>query len=755
MSRLTFRGLLSSLPVISSVVVPRPGTAASPVERVEGFDLARVRVTDPHHQHRFTIAVRHLLRLDPEQFLAGFRSVSSGQHPSNAAGRSLPRGERSLFSIRGHALGQYLTALAQAYRQTLDAEPALNLEIADDLGHAIDELKTCQDRSANGYLFASPETHFDVVEGRVIGEEWAPWSAMHELIAGIVDVYELTGNPTALDVASRLGEWVFERTVRWDDAIRSRVLGVEHGGMNACLYDLYQHTGDPNHLTAAHRFDEDDFFSLLSQGTANPTREPAHTQIPRLLGALNRYRVLGEPESCFLLAAERLWSMVVEAQSCATGGNRENELFRAAGQLDATRHEINDEARYPHDLLELTRELFRVTGEVKYADYYERVLINEILSPSHPETAMAACFEPMGTAYAKLFGKETDPFWCCNGTGMQNYTQLSGGIFFHDATHLYVNLYVSSTLDWPERSLALTQTADVPLSSTVVFTIDAAPADELGIKLRRPSWLAAGALATLTVNGEVAIVQEQDGYLEVSRVWSVGDRMELTLPADVRAWRRPDNPNAVAFTYGPVVLSAGLGTEPRVSTGHLASERATLPAGVTVKDTIVIDGRTTIEDWLANLRDNLVQTPGQLEFTLRNTDEDGHLRFTPRYLRYQDRYGVYFRLQGRQGTRVETGGAAGETWTDGEASTGGRGGGASGTGGAGASSGGVTVAGGGGAVFATGGTGASTGGTVAAGGSTVSAGGRVDSTSLFGATLLGLLGIGRRRRARPRGVTTA
>jgi MYXO-CTERM domain-containing protein len=176
----------------------------------------------------------------------------------------------------------------------------------------------------------------------------------------------------------------------------------------------------------------------------------------------------------------------------------------------------------------------------------------------------------------------------------------------------------------------------------------------------------------------------------------------------------PDNENAVAFTYGPIVLSAGLGTQQMVSTSHLASAKATIPAGVTIKETIAVDGATPLEDFVADIHENLVQTPGELEFTLRNTDEDD-LQFTPQYLRYEDRYGIYFRLTGEQGATRATGGMPGEIWSDCSAGASGGGSAANGgmpnAGGTAGAQGGATATGGVGGVVANGGMGGATGGT--------------------------------------------
>lgn len=665
-ARSAFRWVLPALSgALALSLITSEARAQSPgsVETLAEFDMASVQVTDPYYLQLFQVETEYLLSLDADRLIAGFRAVSLNQNP--ASGVTLYGGWEGGWSLlRGHTLGHFLTALAQAYRQTDGTDADMHAEIGALLEHVVSELALYQSRKTNGYLFASPETHFDVVEGRITGDMWVPWYTMHKLIAGLVDVHELHGSAQALQVASKLGDWVNARTALWDAAMRSKVLGVEYGGMNDCLYELYKFTNKAEHLTAAHRFDEDAIFSPISQGTDVLNGKHANTQIPKFIGALNRYRTLGEDEDFYYQAASRFWDTVVGSHTYVTGGNSENEHFHQPGQLDSYRDNINNETCNSYNMLKLSRELFKISRDVKYADFYERAFINEILAAIHPETGMTAYFKPMGTGYFKLFGRETDTFWCCNGTGMENYTKLNDSIYLHDDETLYVNLYVSSKLDWSGAGFRLTQNANVPLSADVNFTVDQAPTTPLTLRFRRPDWLARGASAVLQVNGVTQCVQEIDGYFEVARVWSVGDVIELVLPADVRASRLPDNENAVAFTYGPIVLSAGLGTEQMTKTGHLASEKALIPDGVEIQDTIAIDAGTTIEDWLANLGQNLVQTDGSLEFTLEGTDSDDTLSFTPQYLRYQDRYGIYFELAGEQGTPAPEAEDPAEVWTD-------------------------------------------------------------------------------------------
>ena len=142
---------------------------------------------------------------------------------------------------------------------------------------------------------------------------------------------------------------------------------------------------------------------------------------------------------------------------------------------------------------------------------------------------------------------------------MENFTRLNDSVYFHDAKDLWVTYYVSSTLNWKDRGLALTQTTDLPLSNKVSITITAAPTDAVSVKFRKPYW-AATCQVGISVNGQAVTPVESGGFLAVSRVWQANDRVELTFPLLVQASRLQDNQNAVAFTYGPLVLSAGLGT---------------------------------------------------------------------------------------------------------------------------------------------------------------------------------------------------
>lgn len=145
--------------------------------------------------------------------------------------------------------------------------------------------------------------------------------------------------------------------------------------------------------------------------------------------------------------------MVTRDHTYVTGGNSQAEHFGQPGLLDATRDNLNNETCNAYNMLLLTRGLFQLTGDVRYADFYERAFINEIMASLNPETGMTTYFKPMGTGYFKAFGTPTESFWCCTGTGMENFTKLNDSIYFYRDNELYVNLYLSSKLNWQEKGL--------------------------------------------------------------------------------------------------------------------------------------------------------------------------------------------------------------------------------------------------------------------------------------------------------------
>lgn len=606
------------------------------------FAFDSVQVTAPYFVNAFEKVTQYILSLDPDRLLAGFKAVSEGKDPGTETDLNLYGGwEDSWSLLRGHTMGHYLTALAQSYGQTRNHNQDLSKSLLERINYTVSQLKIYQDRSPGGYLFASPETHFDVVEGKSTGNQWVPWYTMHKILSGLINVYKYTGNQEALEVAARLGDWVCERTSNWDDELKKRVLAVEYGGMNDVLYELYKYTQKAEHLAAAHKFDEDALFMAILEGKDVLVNKHANTQIPKFVGALNRYCVTGE--GFYYQAARAFWEMVVRDHTYVTGGNSQSEHFRQPGILDATRDNLNNETCNAYNMLLLTRGLFRLSGDVRYADFYERAFINEIIASINPETGMTTYFKPMGTGYFKAFGTPTESFWCCTGTGMENFTKLNDSIYFHNDNDLYVNLYISSRLDWEEKGLLLTQQSDIPETDKVLFTVDKAPTEKLSFRFRVPGWLADGQEMKVIINGEEFSAENIDGYLTVSRDWQDGDQLELHIPLEVKVSRLPDNKEVAAFSYGPVVLCTTFGSEEMVIEPHWASVKATIPYGMEFKDYIIIQNGT-VDDWLANIKNNLVKTSGKLEFTLRGTDEDDNFIFKPYYLEYKERYGIYFYL---------------------------------------------------------------------------------------------------------------
>jgi len=100
-------------------------------------------------------------------------------------------------------------------------------------------LAQCQ--AKDGYLSAYPATFYDRL--RAHQNVWAPFYTYHKILAGMIDMYEHTGNKQALDVAVKMTDWADTYSKSFSDDEWQRVLLTEHGGMNEASFNLYAITG--------------------------------------------------------------------------------------------------------------------------------------------------------------------------------------------------------------------------------------------------------------------------------------------------------------------------------------------------------------------------------------------------------------------------------------------------------------------------------------------------------------------------------
>lgn len=590
---------------------------------IRNFALDTVELCEPVLENAFRKEQEYLRSIDCDRLLAGFRETAGLEKKADR----YPGGWEDA-EIAGHTLGHYMTALSQLYAAT----GAKDME--ERLTYLLQELSECQAES--GYLFAAPEDIFDRVER---GEPaWVPWYTMHKVIAGLLSAYQLGKHPQALEIAVKLGMWVQERANGWSEEVRNRVLAVEYGGMNDCMYELYKETGRKEFAEAAARFDEEELFYRIADGKDILSGKHANTTIPKFLGALNRYFALGESESFYFKAAESFFAIVTENHSYVTGGNSEWEHFRAPGTMGKERTQCNCETCNTHNMLKLAEGLFFVTGDKRYMDFYERTYLNAILGSQNPETGMTMYFQPMAAGYFKTYSTPYESFWCCTGTGMENFTKLNSAIYHTGENRLYVNLYLASVLHDEKLNLNLIQKTDLNHFDAVTFLLSLAEEKTFALAFRIPDWT--GQRFELQIDGKTVDYSVQKGYLLLERLWEKEQQISLRFFPEVTMHPLPDAPYSAAVTYGPFVLAAGLGQSGM--TTETTGVNVTIPTkNVPVREQILIKD-ISVREWFANCRKNFVKIENEIAFFLFGTDADGELLFTPYYKHYNDRYGIYF-----------------------------------------------------------------------------------------------------------------
>lgn len=608
----------------ANVTVKDSKQSNAPDLLLQAFRLDQVSLKNDAHGHQTKFIenrdkfIRTLAETDPDSFLYMFRNAFGQQQPEGA--QPLGVWDSQDTKLRGHATGHYLTAISQAYAGA-GYDKVLQSTFADKMEYMVNilyELSQLSGRAkedgasyisdpslvppspdksdydsdlsesgirndywnwGKGYISAYPPDQFIMLEqgasyGSQIHQVWAPYYTLHKILAGLIDVYEVSGNKKALKVATDMADWVHNRLINVSTEQRIKMwntyIAGEYGGMNESMSRLYRITGKSGYIETAQLFDNVRVFfgdTTHSHGLAKNVDNfrglHANQHIPQIVGSIEMYRASKNPE--YFKIADNFWYKAVNDYMYSIGGvagarNPSNaECFPAQ---PATLYENGfssggqNETCATYNMLKLTSELFLFEQRTELMDYYERGLYNHILASVAENSPANTYHVPLRPGSIKHFSNANmTGFTCCNGTSIESNTKLQSAIYFKSKNDkaLYVNLFIPSTLNWTERNITIVQTTNFPKDDHTNLTINGS--GKFDINLRVPGWASKG--FKVKINGKQQKLEAKPGsYLTLSRNWKNGDTIEVEMPFHFYLEPVMDQQNIASLFYGPILLAA-------------------------------------------------------------------------------------------------------------------------------------------------------------------------------------------------------
>ena len=608
-----------------------PTEVASPVPfGARAFPLEDVRLTGGPLREAQEVDHAYLLKLNPDAMLHYLR-VNAGLMPK--------ADHYGGWDAHGSGIyGHYLSAICAMSAATGDPE------LLRRVRYMVDEIDQCQRGFGDGglYGFRGDINWFRRLRA---GDPIYPpivnaWYVTHKAMAGLRDAYFLTHDAQAKKVFLNLCDWAIEVSSHVTDAQWQHILASEHGAPQEELADAYAITGDQKYLAAAEHFTHRAIFDPLLRGDAESLDgKHANTQLQKFVGYERVYEVGGGRD--FLTASANFWRSVAGQRSWSTGANSQWERFFPT---DHWRAEIDErcgpETCNTYNTLKLTKQLYELQPDAAKIDFYERAMFNSILPSQDLERGGFVYYTSMRPGHYRTFSTDFDDFWCCVGTGMENHGKYGEMIYAHGGERdLYVNLFVPSTLDWREKGLKLTQETKFPDAGSSTLTLSLARPTALALKVRYPVWVEAGAMRITVNNRPVPLGNAKPGeYVTVDRAWRDGDTVRLTVPMRLSTDILPGTEDFVSVRYGPIVLSAPMGTGPL--TPHDFKPAANLARKVMPES----DAPTMVGTRADVLADIKPVAGKPLTFTTGKLTRPGPATLVPHWRVGEQRYAIYFRL---------------------------------------------------------------------------------------------------------------
>ncbi|MCW3119839.1 MAG: hypothetical protein JWM28_3921 [Chitinophagaceae bacterium] len=523
--------------------------------------------------------------------------------------------------LSGHTLGHYLSACSMMYASTGDKR------FKDKVDTIVNELQRCQQARKTGYIGAIPKA--DSIFGKLANGEiksggfdlnggWSPWYTVHKVMAGLLDAWLHGNNKKALTIVTGMADWTENTLKNLSPEQLQKMLRCEYGGMNDVLAELYAVTGNKKYLDLSYKFYDDFVMVPLSKKIDPMPGKHSNTNVPKAIGSAAQYELAGKPSDKTI--ALFFWQTMVHHHTYVIGGNSNYEYCGEEDKLNDRLSDNTAETCNTYNMLKLTRHLFSWDPLSALGDYYERALYNHILSSQNPETGMMCYFVPLRMGTQKVFSDSFNTFTCCVGSGMENHSKYTEGIYYEGKDgSLYVNLFIPSVLTWRDKAVTVKQETAYPENSATQLTLTVKKPVKFAMRIRKPLWARDG--YTIKINGKDFATTTDNGYIIIYRQWADKDKLEINQPMSLYTEKMPDNPNRVAFLYGPLVLAGQLGN--------------TMPDPLYGVPVLLTDNKN-INDWIKPVPNKA------LSFEMKGVGKPFDVKFIPFYKTYKNYYSVYW-----------------------------------------------------------------------------------------------------------------